>query len=143
MIEFSVTSNGLEFNEVAQKISGPLKQKLIERVSDIAWAKAFYGAPVKTGYLASTIYKQISVGEGTVGIGASYGKFVVEGTAPHEIHAPIGGVLSFMVAEKRVFTPIVHHPGTKANPFMQKAVDEAQSKVDETFAELWLELVGG
>jgi HK97 gp10 family phage protein len=142
VIEFKISFSGLEFNEVAQKLSGPLKQKLIERVTGIAWAKAFYGAPIKTGYLASTIYKQVSGGEGTVGIGASYGKFVVEGTAPHEIQAPIGGVLSFLVAEKRVFTPIVHHPGTKPNPFMQKAVDEARSKVDETFAELWLELVG-
>jgi hypothetical protein len=143
MIEFSVTSSGLELSELAQKLSGPLKQKLIERVTDIAFATAFWGAPIKTGYLASTVYKQVSDGEGIVAVAASYGKFLVEGTAPHEIRAPDGGVLSFMVAGKRVFTPIVHHPGTKPNPFMQKAVDEARSKVDETFAELWLELVGG
>ena len=48
-----------------------------------------------------------------------------------------------MVAGKMVFTPIVHHPGTKPNPFMQNAIEETQSKVDATFAELWLELVGG
>jgi hypothetical protein len=143
MIEFSVTKSGLEFSELTQKLSGPLRQKLIERVTDIAWAKAFYGAPIKTGFLASTVYKQVTEGEGIVGVAASYAKFVVEGTAPHEIRAPDSGVLSFMVAGKRIFTPIVHHPGTKPNPFMQKAVDEARSKVDGTFAELWLELVGG
>ena len=143
MIEFQVSTSGLEFDEVAKKISGPLREKLIERLTDIAWTAAFYGAPVRTGYMASTIYKQVSGSEGTVGIGASYGKFVVEGTAPHEIHAPIGKVLSFVVAGNRVFTPIVHHPGTKPNPFMDKAVEEARGKVDETFANLWLELVGG
>jgi len=143
MIEFQVSESGLEFVEVAKKISGPLREKLVERLTDIAWAAAFFGAPVKTGYLASTIYKQVSDGEGVIGIGASYGKFVVEGTAPHEIHAPLGGVLSFIVTGKKVFTPIVHHPGTKANPFMQKAIDEARGKVDETFAKLWLDLVGG
>jgi hypothetical protein len=143
MIEFNFTFSGLEFDEIAQKLSGPLRQKLIERVTDIAWLSAFYGAPVKTGYLASTVYKQVSDGEGVVGVAASYAKAVVEGTAPHEIRAPDGGILSFMVAGKRVFTPIVHHPGTKPNQFMQKAVDEARGKVDETFAELWLELVGG
>ena len=143
MIEFSVTSNGLEFNELAQKLSGPLKQKLIERLTDIAFAAAFWGAPVRTGYLASTVYKQVSGSEGVVGVAASYGKAVVEGTAPHEIRPTNGSVLSFMVAGKRVFTPIVHHPGTKPNPFMQNALEEAQSKVDVTFAELWLELVGG
>ena len=143
MIEFSVTSSGTELNELAQKLSGPLKQKLIERLTDIAFASAFWGAPVKTGYLASTIYKQISESEGVVGVAASYAKAVVEGTAPHEIHPVNGGVLAFMIAGKMVFTPIVHHPGTKPNSFMQNAVEEAQSKVDSTFAELWLELVGG
>ena len=143
MIEFNVTRSGLEFNELAQKISGPLREKLIEQLADIAFEEAFWGAPAKTGYLASTVYKQVSDGEGVVGVAASYGRFVVEGTAPHEIRAPDGGVLSFMVAGKRIFTPIVHHPGTKPNMFLQKATAKAQSKVGETFAELWLELVSG
>jgi hypothetical protein len=143
VIEFSVTSSGLEFDELAQKLSGPLKQKLIERVTDIAFASAFWGAPVKTGYLASTIYKQVSDGEGVVGVAASYAKAVVEGTAPHEIRPANGEVLAFMIAGKMVFTHIVHHPGTKPNAFMQNVLEQAQSKVDSTFAELWLELVGG
>ena len=143
MIEFSVTSSGLEFNELAQKLSGPLKQKLIERLTDIAFAAAFWGAPVKTGYLASTVYKQVSDSEGIVGVAASYARVVVEGSAPHEIRPTNGDVLAFMIAGKMIFTPIVHHPGTKPNPFMQNALEEAQSKVDVTFAELWLELVGG
>lgn len=143
MIEFSVTSSGLEFNELAQKLSGPLKQKLIQRLTDIAFAAAFWGAPVKTGYLASTVYKQVSDSEGVVGVAASYARVVVEGSAPHEIRPANGGVLAFMIAGKMIFTPIVHHPGTKPNPFMQNALDEAQSKVDVSFAELWLELVGG
>ena len=143
MIEFSVTSSGLEFDELAQKLSGPLKQKLIERLTDIAFAAAFWGAPVKTGYLDSTVYKQVSDSEGVVGVAASYARVVVEGSAPHEIRPANGNVLAFMVAGKKVFTPIVHHPGTKPNSFMQNAIEEAQSKVDATFAELWLELVSG
>ena len=143
MIEFSVTSSGTELSELAQNLSGPLKQKLIQRLTDIAFASAFWGAPVRTGYLASTVYKQISESEGVVGVAASYSKAVVEGTAPHEIRPVNGGVLAFMIAGKMVFTPVVHHPGTKPNPFMQNALEEARSKVDVTFAELWLELVGG
>jgi HK97 gp10 family phage protein len=141
VIEFSVTKSGTELNELAQKISGPLREKLIERLTDIALAEAFWGAPHKTGYLASTVYKQVSNGEGVIGVAASYAKFVVEGTAPHEIRAANGGLLSFLVAGKHIFTPIVHHPGTKPNPFLQKATEKARSKVDQTFAELWLELV--
>ena len=143
MIEFMVSTSGLEFDEVAQKLTSQLKRKLIERVTDIAFAAAFWDAPVKTGYLASTVYKQVSDNEGVVGVAASYARVVVEGSAPHEIRPANGGVLAFMIAGKMVFTPIVHHPGTKPNPFMQNAFEEAQSKVDVTFAELWLELVGG
>jgi hypothetical protein len=143
VIEFSVTSSGTEFNELAQKLSGPLKRKLIERLTDIAFAATFWGAPVRTGYLASTVYKQVSDSEGAVGVAASYARVVVEGSAPHEIRPANGGVLAFMIAGKMIFAPIVHHPGTKPNPFMQNALEEAQSKVDSTFAELWLELVGG
>jgi hypothetical protein len=143
VIEFSVTSSGLEFSELAQKLSGPLKQKLIERVTDIAFAAAFWAAPVRTGYMASTVYKQISDSEGVVGVAASYARVVVEGSAPHEIRPANGEVLAFMIAGKMIFTPIVHHPGTKPNPFMQNAFEQAQSKVDMTFAELWLELVSG
>ena len=115
------SSSGLEFDEVAQKLSGPLKQKFIERLTDIAFAAAFWGAPVKTGYLASTVYKEVSDSEGVVGVAASYAEVVVEGTAPHEIRPANGRVLAFMVAGKMIFTPIVHHPGTKPNPFMQNA----------------------
>ena len=40
-----------------------------------------------------------------------------------------------------VFTPLVRHPGTKPNPFMQRAAEDARSKVEEVFAELWLEML--
>ncbi len=143
MIEFSVTKNNLHLEELAQNISGPLRAKLIERLTNIAFEEAFWGAPVKTGYLASTIYKQVTNSEGLVGVAASYGRFVIEGTAPHEIRAAEGRVLSFMVAGKHIFTAIVHHPGTKANPVLQNAAEKARGKVEETFAELWLELVSG
>ncbi len=143
MIEFSVTSSGVELDELAQRLSGPLRQKLIERVTDIAFVAAFWGAPVLTGYLASTIYKEVTPNEGKVGAAASYAVDVELGTAPHEIRPANGKVLAFMVAGKMVFTPIVHHPGTKANPFLRRAADLARSKVDVTFAELWLDLVGG
>ena len=139
MIEFQVSTSGLEFDEVAKKLSGKLKEKLVERLTDIAFALAFWGAPVKSGYLASTIYKD----EGKVGAAASYAAAVEYGTAPHEIRPVNGGVLAFEVAGKMVFTPLVHHPGTRANPFMQRALDETLGKVDYIFADLWLELVGG
>jgi hypothetical protein len=70
VIEFRVSTGGLEFDAVVQKLSRSLKQKLIERLTDFAFAAAFWGAPAKTGYLASTITKNVSQGEGLVAANA-------------------------------------------------------------------------
>ncbi len=37
MISVEVSTFGLEFDEVAQHLSGPLKQKLVEKLADIAY----------------------------------------------------------------------------------------------------------
>ena len=143
MIEFQVSISGLEFDAVAQKLSGQLREKLIERLTEIAFAAVFWGAPVKTGYLASSVYKEVGFREGKVGVAASYAEAVEKGTAPHEIRPIYGGVLAFSVAGKMVFTSVVYHPGTKANQFIDRGVDLALSKVDSVFADLWFEVVGG
>ena len=67
--------------------------------------------------------------------------YVVEGTAPHEIRPVNASVLAFAVGGRMVFTSLVRHPGTKPNPFMERAAEDARSKVDEVFAELWLEML--
>ncbi len=143
MFEVTVSTRGLEFDEVAQKISGPLRQRFIERLVDVVYGLAFWGAPVRTGYLASTVYKQVGFGEGKVGAAASYAEFVEKGTAPHVIYPVKGRVLAFQVAGRLVFAPLVRHPGTRANPFLERAAEGGRSRVDEIFANLWLDVVSG
>jgi hypothetical protein len=132
----------LEFDEVASKFSKELRQKLVEKLADMAYASAFFGAPWKTGKLAGSIVKEMGDGEASIQALAPHAMYVVKGTAPHEIRPVNASVLAFEVSGKMVFTPLVRHPGTKPNPFMQRAVEDARSKVDEAFAELWPELVG-
>ncbi len=117
-----------------------MKQKLIERLADIAYASAFYGAPWKTGKLASSIIKQVSEGEAEIQALAAYAVFVEKGTAPHEIHPVNASVLAFEANGKLVFTPLVKHPGTQANPFMERAAEDTRSKADAVLADLWLEM---
>jgi HK97 gp10 family phage protein len=142
VIEFEVSQRGLELSIVASKLSGEIRQKLVERLADIAWASAFYGAPWRTGKLAGSIVKEVGDGEASIQPLASYAVFVEKGTAPHVIRPVNASVLAFEAGRGMVFTRLVHHPGTKPNPFMQRAADETRSKVEETFAELWLELTG-
>jgi hypothetical protein len=143
MISVEISTRGLEFDEVASKLSGPLRQKLVERLADIAYAKAFFEAPWKTGKLAGSIVKDVGQGEASIQALAPYAMYVVKGTAPHEIRPVNASCLAFKAAGGgMVFTRLVRHPGTKPNPFMQRAADETLAKVEETFAELWLDLIG-
>jgi len=137
-----VSTRGLQFNSVIDKLSKELKQRLIERLADIAWASAFYGAPWRSGRLAGSIVKEVGDGEAEVQALAPYAVFVEFGTAPHEIRPVNASVLAFEGGGKMVFTPLVRHPGSKANPFMERAAEDTRSKVESVFADLWLELIG-
>jgi hypothetical protein len=137
-----VSTRGLEFDEVTEKLSGPLRQKLIDRLVDVAWSSALWNAPRRTGKLCSTIAKQVGDGKASIDALAPYAMYVVRGTRPHLIRPVNVSVLAFEGSNgKIVFTRLVHHPGTKPNPFMQRAVEDARSRVEEVFAALWLELI--
>ena len=137
-----VSTRGLSFDEVASKFGSRLKQALIERLTDIAWARAVSGAPRRTGYLASRIVKNIGEGRASIEALADCAIYVEKGTRPHLIFPVRASCLAFEVAGEMVFTRLVRHPGTRPNPFMQRAVDETRGRVEEVFAELWWELIG-
>jgi HK97 gp10 family phage protein len=141
-VSIEVSTRGLEFDEIAEKLSGPLRQKFVERLADVAWASAFWNSPRKTGNLASSIVKEIGDCKASIDALASYAIYVVKGTRPHIIRPVNGSVLAFEGSDgKMVFTRLIHHPGTKPNPFMQRAVEEARGKAEEVFAQLLQELI--
>ena len=142
MIEVEISRSGLDFEEAAEKLGGPLRQKLVERLAEIAWSRASYGAPWRTGKLAGSIVKVVGDGEAWIKALAPYAVFVEKGTAPHIITPVRASVLAFEVGGEMVFTGLVRHPGTKPNPFLQRAANEARASVDEIFADLWPELIG-
>ena len=138
-----MSTRGLDFDEVAETLDKELRRMLVERLAEVAYSEAFYGAPWKTGNLARSIVKEIDEdGEASIKAFASYAVHVEKGTAPHEIRPVRASVLAFKARSgDMVFTRLVRHPGTKPNPFMQRAVDKAREKVEEIFAELFVELI--
>ena len=144
MIEVDVSTRGLEFDEVAETLDTELRQMLVERLADVAYSEAFYGAPWKTGKLARSIVKEIDeYGKATIKALAPHAVHVIKGTAPHEIRPVNASVLAFKLAGRNmVFTKLVRHPGTKPNPFLQRAVDKARENVEEIFTELFEDLIG-
>jgi hypothetical protein len=62
-----------------------------------------------------------------VGPTAPYGIFVNDGTPPHEIHSTGSWPLRNR-ATGQVFGPVVHHPGTQAQPFITGAAEAVQGR---------------
>lgn len=86
-------------------------------------------APVDTGRLRSSIRMQpprlFSLRPSvTVGSDVFYAPFVNDGTRPHQIRPRRAQVLRFTVGGQVVFARVVNHPGTKPNPFLDRALQE-------------------
>ena len=143
MIEVEVSTRGLKFDAVTETLDKELRRELVERLAEVACAEAFYGAPWKTGNIARSIVKEVNeYGEAKISVLAPYARYVINGTAPHEIRPVNASVLAFKAADgKLVFTRLVRHPGTKPNQFLDEAVEKARGKVGEVFSELFEELI--
>lgn len=115
--------------------SGPIRLFWLRTMADIdATAKRKLSndvVHVRTGNLRSSQQMPFVTVRGgqLVGVAqniAAYAFFVHEGTRAHEIRPKRGKVLTgWSYGGKPVFTPLVHHPGTKARPWLRDSVVEA------------------
>lgn len=89
--------------------------------------KAVHGAKRMVGVRSGALRKNISkrhlgnfTGQYlTVGADKPYALLHHEGTKPHIITPQNGKILHFRQGTRSVFTTIVHHPGTKPNPYLR------------------------
>jgi hypothetical protein len=123
----------LEFEEMDFKPNSDLRRMLEDENGDVgkellkkAHKVAFLAAedaPKRTGALAASIEVTFIPGRNpSVIIGSSldYAYLIHEGTPPHEIAAAPGRMLRFVVNGRVVYAQQVNHPGTKANPFLER-----------------------
>lgn len=113
----------------ADELSSKLK-KLVTEVSFIVQGNIQDEAPVKTGNLQSSIRREM-MGNLQARIFpdesiAPYAEYVLRKTAPHEIWAKPGSALNTPYGLFRK----VNHPGTEANPFFDRGIQNSQSDID-------------
>lgn len=60
----------------------------------------------------------------TVGTNVDYAEMVHDGTRPHVIRPTRKQALKFTIGGQVVFAKVVHHPGTRARPFLDRALRE-------------------
>jgi len=124
------------FKKAPEKMTkelGKAIDKVITKIEGTAKREAPVNKQGGGGNLRQSISSKMSgVARGIVSVDADYAGYVHEGTRPHIIRIRNKKVL----ANKRtnnVFGKVVHHPGTKANPFLQRAIDKSSSFIDKQF----------
>lgn len=144
MIEISAKINGmdtlLEALRVAPEKTIEFASEAVKKSVVAVQSTAIKEAPVNKQAMGGNLRQNIRSSllnklKGAVISNANYSIFVHEGTAPHEIRA----VNKKVLANKRTgqfFGKVVHHPGTRANPFMQRAYDKSKSRINEYFSQV-------
>ncbi len=133
----SVTFDTSELQEIAGAYPDVI-DRMLELTSLALLANIVKEAPVDEGRLSGS-YQWEKLGPMSYAIGSNvaYRWFVIGGTRPHVIEAKVGQALHFFWVQAGgfVFFKSIQHPGTKANPFIDRALETTEGRVDE-FAEI-------
>ena len=106
--------------------------RIILRIESDAKREAPVGKRSGGSLRQSISSKMLGIAKGQVRVGSGYGIFVHEGTRPHIIRIRNKKVLADR-RSNRIFGKIVQHPGTKANPFLKRAVDKNNLLINKEF----------
>ena len=146
MNQFSVTIPNLPKLQAAlanyPAIARPIIQNAVVAAQAIL-AKFTTSAtvPVRTGYLVQNWGFDIGDLQARWYPKAQYAPFVEFGTPPHIIK-PVNARVLANAKPGEFFGTLVHHPGTKANPFMERIIDSAQPEIETLFGKA-LDMVTG
>ena len=141
-INITIEDHGLSGSLKSKAAAIPIQErKLLSDLTFIAerWVKN--SAPVKTGKLRNSVKGQVQGKVGMVFVptgSVKYFDFVIDGTRPHDIVPKNRQALYWPGARHPVKS--VRHPGTKANPFFDKAIGRMEGEFGrklQEFAE-WL-----
>jgi hypothetical protein len=88
-------------------------------------------APHRTGTLQRSILPEFSSLHGEVKVNEKYGLYIEQGTGPFEIRPKNKKALMWPGALHPV--KVVHHPGIKARPFFQPAIEASKEFIESQF----------
>lgn len=100
-------------------------EKLLDAIEASALRAAKKAAPRRSGQLADRLHAVRRTNERLITSEVPYLKYVIGGTRAHVIHAKNARALAFNIGGRTVFAKSVNHPGTRANDFLETALDDA------------------
>jgi hypothetical protein len=140
LITVEIRTSGPDLEQVAKRLAGPVRQRFIELLADVTFDTMRELAPVRTGYMRDSIRELISEGEARVGPADPKAVFVEYGTRPHVIRPVNASCLAFFAGGRMIFTAYVNHPGTRPQPFVRYAAEEAQRRAPEIWEQAFKEV---
>jgi phage gpG-like protein len=137
-------------DELAQRLTPEavqaMQRTLLQRVVLTVEGNVKRSTPVKTGNLRRSITSRVeAAGErGVVGTAVTYARAVHEGTKPHDIVPVHAKALAFKIGGTKIVRQRVHHPGTKAQPFLTDGLAASRDTIDDLLAQagaaLWAQV---
>ena len=109
-----------------------LRETLIQRAVLLLEGAAKEEAPWKTGHLRRSITSRATRDRGVIGTNVSYALPVHEGSRAHVILPRVRKALAWPGVAHPMRS--VAHPGTKGNPFFERAIENNRGKLDEMAA---------
>lgn len=113
-------------------VVGPAVQDALKREAPMA--------PVNGGRLRESIRAERHIGAHSAQLvftaSAPYTRYVIEGTAAHIIRPRTARALRFQQGGQTRFARLVHHPGTRANPFPTRAIRPLLPLIQRRFSEI-------
>ena len=147
MITFTVNIDGLKtLQQNFQKAPVTVFKRMTQAINKSALlitTAVKNVTPVKTGNLRNSIRPAFSTLYASISPHVNYAIYVHEGTRPHDIYPVRKKALYWKGALHPV--KVVHHPGSKANPFMAIGLENAKGDVEAEFqkqTDLALEEIG-
>lgn len=111
-------------------LGSPLRD-FLNRATQTVRSHAVDESPVDTGRLRASHHAEVQAGPlpmwGRVGPNVAYGVMVHEGTRPHVIRPSGKRALFWPGAAHPVRS--VNHPGTKANPWLERALGKSRNEI--------------
>jgi len=149
-ISVKVTVSGDDLTEIPQRIRSIVAPRFMEVSTDFLQSRMITYAPIKSGALVDSITTQRWGNQygyfASVGPTVPYGPYVSLGTAPHDIYPVnaralhwLSGIAPTVGLGGDVFAMHVRHPGTKPNPYMDKAEGDYEESINELWGVAWEE----
>lgn len=93
--------------------------------------------PVRTGRLRDSITREVFDNSAVIRTNSGYGRFVNDGTRPHDIFPRNGRYLRFEIGGRTIYAKRVRHPGFTGRKFVEVTLAESVPKIMDLIRNWW------